>query len=459
MLNRTYASIDLKSYFASVECVYRKLDPLKAYLLVADESRTDKTICLAVSPALKAMGVPSRPRLFEAKQKIREAEAMLKKKIDYIVAPPRMAAYIKQSSEIYKIYLKYISSEDIHVYSIDEVFLDLTNYLHLHQGSAHKMIISMIRDVLKNTGITATAGIGTNMFLAKVAMDIIAKHCVADSDGVRIAELDEQRFKEKLWTHKPITDFWQIGSGTANRLKRYGINTMGDIAEYSIYNEELLYKLFGVNAEILIDHAWGQEPCLMKDIKSYRPKNSSLSSGQVLPRPYKFQETQIIIKEMADLLSLDLTQKNLVAESVTLYIGFDHESFTYGYDVPCHIDHYGRIVPKHAGGTVRFSNSTNSTKEITKAFLAIFNNEKIVNRNLLIRRVALCANKVSKNSGCCQLELFRDYEKEEKESNLQQTILQIKSKFGSNSLLKGMNLLEASRTIERNSQIGGHRAN
>ncbi len=458
MKERTYVCIDLKSYYASVECVYRNLDPLKAYLLVADESRTDKTICLAVSPALKALGVPGRPRLFEAKQKIREAESMLKKKIDYIVAPPRMAAYIKQSSDIYKIYLKYISSEDIHVYSIDESFMDVTNYLHLHQGSAHKMAITMIRDVLKNTGITATAGIGTNMFLAKVAMDIIAKHSVADSDGVRIAELNEQSYREQLWSHKPLTDFWQIGSGIANRLKRYGINTMGDIAEYSIYNEELLYKLFGVNAEILIDHSWGLEPCLMKDIKAYRPKNSSLSSSQVLPRPYKFEETQIIIKEMDDLLSLDLTQQNLVTASVSLYIGYEHLSDYSNYKGPYYIDYYGRTVPKHSGGTFRFSNPTNSSKEIINAFLTIFNDKNRVNRSLSIRHVGLCANKVAKNTGCYQLELFRDYEKEAKENNLQQTILQIKSRFGNNSLLKGMNFLEASRTRERNSQIGGHKA-
>ncbi len=458
MKNRTYICIDLKSYYASVECVYRNLDPLKAYLLVADESRTDKTICLAVSPALKALGVPGRPRLFEAKQKIREAEAIMKKKIDYIVAPPRMSAYIKQSAEIYGIFLKYISSEDIHVYSIDESFMDVSNYLHLHNNSAHKMAMTMIRDVLKNTGITATAGIGTNMYLAKVAMDIIAKKSIADSDGVRIAELNERSYKELLWNHKPLTDFWQIGPGIANRLKRYGINTMGDIAECSVHNEEWLYKLFGVNAEILIDHSWGIEPCLMKDIKAYSPKNKSLSSGQVLPRPYKFLEAQIIIKEMSDLLSLDLVRKNLVTESISLYIGFDHESSYYNYDGPLYIDHYGRTVPKYAGGTFRFSSPTNSTKEITNAFLILFNDEKRVNRNLLIRRVNLCANKISKNSGYVQLELFRDYEKETKENNLQQTLLQIKSKYGSNSILKGMNLFEASRTIERNSQIGGHKA-
>ena len=458
MQNRTYVCIDLKSYYASVECVYRNLDPLKAYLLVADESRTDKTICLAVSPALKALGVPGRPRLFEAKQKIREAESILKKKIDYIIAPPRMSAYIKQSAEIYEIFLKYISSEDIHVYSIDESFMDVTSYLHFYQGSAHKMAITMIRDVLKNTGITATAGIGTNMYLAKIAMDIIAKHSAADSDGVRIAELNEQSYREKLWHHKPLTDFWQIGSGIANRLKRYGINTMGDIAEYSLHNEEWLYKLLGINAEILIDHSWGLETCLMKDIKAYRPKNSSLSSSQVLPRPYKFNEAEIIIKEMTDLLCLDLVRKNVVAESVTLYIGFDPKSVTNGYQGDYYIDHYERIVPKPAGGTVRFTNKTNSLKEINQAFLSIFNNEKIIDRNLLIRRIALCANKISKDTGSYQLELFRDYEKEAKENNLQQTLLQIKSRYGNNAILKGMNFLEASRTRERNAQIGGHKA-
>lgn len=458
MQNRTYICIDLKSYYASVECVYRNLDPLKAYLLVADESRTDKTICLAVSPALKALGVPGRPRLFEAKQKIREAEASLKKKIDYIVAPPRMAAYIEKSSEIYKIYLKYISSEDIHVYSIDECFMDVTPYLHLHNGSAHKMALTMIRDVLKNTGITATAGIGTNMYLAKVAMDIIAKKTIADADGVRIAELNEQSYRELLWNHRPLTDFWQIGPGTANRLKRYGINTMGDIAEYSIYNEEWLYKLFGINAEILIDHSWGIETCLMKDIKSYKSKNRSLSSNQVLPRPYKFQEAEIIVKEMSDILCLDMVRKNLVAESVTLYVGFDHVSAVIGYNGPSYIDHYGRVVPQHAGGTFRFISPTNSAKEIIKAFLTIFNDEKRVNRNLLIRRIGICANKISNNTGCRQLELFRDYEKEAKENNLQHTLLQIKSKYGNNSILKGTNFFECSRTRERNSQIGGHKA-
>ena len=458
MQNRTYICIDLKSYYASVECVYRNLDPLKAYLLVADESRTDKTICLAVSPALKAIGVPGRPRLFEAKQKIREAEALLKKKIDYIVAVPRMAAYIEQSSEIYKIYLKYISSEDIHVYSIDECFMDVTHYLHFYNGSAHKMALTMIRDVLKNTGITATAGIGTNLYLAKIAMDIIAKKSTADADGVRIAELNEQSYRELLWNHRPLTDFWQIGPGTANRLKRYGINTMGDIAEHSIYNEEWLYKLFGINAEILIDHSWGIETCLMKDIKSYKSKNSSLSSNQVLPRAYKFKEAEIIVKEMSDILCLDLVRKNLVTESVTLYIGFDHASAVIGYDGPCYIDYYGRTVPQHAGGTFRFSTPTNSAKEITQGFLTIFNDEKRVNRNLLIRRVGVCANKISANTGCRQLELFRDYEQEAKENDLQNTLLQIKSKYGSNAILKGTNFFDCSRTRERNSQIGGHRA-
>ena len=447
-----------KSYYASVECVYRGLDPLKAHLLVADETRSDQTICLAVSPALKALGVPGRPRLFEARQKIREAEARLHRKIDYVIAPPRMAAYIEQSAAIYKILLKYIAPCDTHIYSIDEAFMDVTGYLYAYHGSAREMAMVMIRDVLKSTGITATVGIGTNMYLAKVAMDIVAKHASADADGVRIAELDEQSYRELLWEHQPLTDFWQIGSGTANRLRRMGIHTMGDLAQYALFDEEWLYKVFGINAEVLIDHAFGIETCTMRDIKSYRPAANSLSTGQVLPQPYGYSEARIVLQEMANVLCLDLSKKNLLAESVTMYIGFDHESVDRGYNGPCHIDYYGRIVPNHAKGTYRFHQRTNSEGEISEGLLSLFTDPRRVDRTLLIRRICLCANRVTQDSGVVQLDLFTDHEKAERDKRLQRTLLEIKTRYGKNAVLRGMNYLEGATAKERNEQIGGHRA-
>ena len=458
LVPRVYIACDMKSYYASCECVYRGLDPLKAYLLVADESRSDQTICLAVSPALKALGVPGRPRLFEAKQKIREAEARLHRPIEYIIAPPRMAAYIKQSAEIYQIALKYVSPDDMHIYSIDEFFIDATGYLHAYHNSAREMAMRIIRDILRTTGITATVGIGTNLYLAKVCMDIVAKRAPADEDGVRIAELDEQGFREQLWDHKPLTDFWQIGPGTTNRLRRMGIETMGDLAQYALYDEEWLYKVFGVNAEIIIDHAFGIEPVQMRDIKDYKPEANSLSNGQVLPRPYSYREARTIVQEMADALCLDLAKKNLLTESVTMYVGFDPESVERGYQGPCHIDYYGRIVPNHAKGTRRFRQRTNTESEISGGILSLFDDPKRVDRTLLVRRVGLCANKVVPDPGVVQLDLFTDQAKAEKEKRLQRGLLEIKARYGKNAVLRGTNFLEGATARERNTQVGGHRA-
>ncbi|MCR5825146.1 MAG: DNA methylase, partial [Oscillospiraceae bacterium] len=449
MAARTYVALDLKSYYASVECVYRGLDPLKALLLVADETRSDQTICLAVSPALKALGVPGRPRLFEAKQKIREAEARLRRHIDYIIAPPRMAAYIRQSAEIYKIILGYVAPEDVHVYSIDECFIDATGYLHAYHGSAHELAMTIIRDVLRQTGITATVGIGTNLYLAKVGMDIVAKHAPPDADGVRIAELDEQRYRELLWEHQPLTDFWMVGSGTAARLGRLGIRTMGDLAQYSLYDEEWLYKVFGVNAELLIDHAWGIETTTMRDIKAYRPVSNSLSNGQVLPRPYSFHETRVIVQEMANALCLDLSRKNLLTESVTMWVGFDPESVERGYSGPCHIDYFGRITPNHAKGTRRFRQPTNAEREISDGVLALFDDPARVNRTLLVRRIGLCANRVTNDPGTVQLDLFVDHRRQERDKKLQLALLELKSRYGKNAVLRGMNFLEGATMRER----------
>lgn len=450
-----YIALDLKSYYASVECVYRGLDPLKALLLVADETRSDQTICLAVSPALKALGVPGRPRLFEAKQKIREAEARLRTKLDVIIAPPRMAAYIKQSAEIYKLILGYVAPEDVHVYSIDECFIDAAGYLHAYHNSARELAMTIIRDILKNTGITATVGIGTNLYLAKVAMDIVAKHSPADQDGVRIAELDEQGYREKLWTHQPLTDFWMIGSGTAARLGRIGIRTMGDLAQFSLYDEEWFYRNFGINGELLIDHAWGIEPTTMRDIKAYRPSSNSLSNGQVLPRPYTWKEARVIVQEMANALCLDLSKKNLLADSVTMWVGFDHESVERGYRGPCHIDYYGRITPNHAKGTRRFRQRTNAEREISDGVLSLFDGR--VDRTLLVRRIGLCANQVTPDPGTVQLDLFTDHAKQEHDRKLQLALLDLKQRYGKNAVLRGMNYLEGATMRERNVQVGGHR--
>ena len=466
MQERTCICIDLKSFYASVECVARGLDPLKACLLVADASRTDKTICLAVSPALKAMGVSSRPRLFEAKQAIRLYEAAHHTRVDYITAVPRMAEYIRVSSEIYAVYRKYIAEDDIHVYSIDECFMDVTPYLHLYRDSAAAENISparflamaMVRDVLASTGITATVGIGTNLYLAKVAMDIVAKKSPPDLNGVRIAELDEEDYRVQLWSHRPLTDFWQIGPGTARRLITHGMRTMGDIAAVSQSNEELLYRLFGVNAELLIDHAWGIEPTLMSDIKAYRSASHSLSAGQVLPRPYRYDEALVIFREMADGLAADLVDKHLQAAAVVWWVSFDPASLEAcpDYTGPVCVDFYGRLHPAHAGGTVRFPVPTNSVREIRDAAADAF--RRLVNPALLARRIMLCAEDVRSESSTAQLDLFTDYAARERELHLQRAMLSLRKKYGRNILFKGMNLLEGATAMERNRQIGGHRA-
>ena len=459
----TYAAIDLKSYYASVECVHRGLDPLTANLLVADETRSDSTICLAVSPALKAIGVSPRPRLFEAKEAIRLAEAALHHKISYIIAPPRMAEYERISAQIYGIYLRYVSVEDIHVYSIDECFFNVTHYLHLYReraqqagmSPAHYMVLTMIRDVLKETGITATAGIGTNLYLAKVAMDVVAKKAPADKDGVRIAELDEDSYKRQLWTHKPLTAFWQVGHGTRRRLEKYGITTMGDIARTSLVDEAFLYKLFGKDAEILIDHAWGIEPCTMKEIKAYKPKANSLSVGQVLPRPYSYAEARVIMTEMTDQLTLDMVEKEMATNHLSFWIGFDPVSLERTtYAGPLSIDYYGRLHPRHAGGTVRLPTRTTNTRIITDAILAAF--DRVVDHSLYIRRLGIAADDVTNAN--TQLHMFTDYEAEKRELAVRKAVLGVKKKYGSNALIKGINLLECGTARERNQQIGGHKA-
>ena len=466
MQERTCICIDLKSFYASVECVARGLDPLKACLLVADASRTDKTICLAVSPALKAMGVSSRPRLFEAKQAIRLYEAAHHTHVDYITAVPRMAEYIRVSSEIYAVYRKYIAGEDIHVYSIDECFMDVTPYLHLYRNGASAENVSpgrflartMVRDVLASTGITATVGIGTNLYLAKIAMDIVAKKSPPDANGVRIAELDEEGYRMQLWSHRPLTDFWQIGPGTARRLMTHGMRTMGDIAAVSQSNEELLYRLFGVNAELLIDHAWGIEPALMSDIKAYRSASRSLSTGQVLPRPYRYDEALVIFEEMADGLAADLVDKHLQAAAVVWWVSFDPASLEAcpDYTGPVCVDFYGRLHPAHTGGTVRFPAPTNSVREIRNAAADAF--RRLVNPALLVRRIGLCAAEVRSESSAAQLDLFTDYTVRDRELHLQRAMLSLRRKYGRNILFKGMNLLAGATAMERNRQIGGHRA-
>ena len=463
---RQYICIDLKSYYASVECVARGLDPLTARLLVADESRTDKTIVLAVSPALKAMGVPGRPRLFEAKERIRMFEAYSRTKVDYVIAPPRMAEYIRISAKIYEIYLKYVSKDDIHVYSIDECFVDVTPYLHLYRARAEKlgisparlMAVTMIRDVLRQTGITATVGIGDNLYLAKIGMDIVAKKQKPDRDGVRVAELDETSYCLLLWTHRPLTDFWQIGPGTAGRLAKRGIYTMGDLAAVSLSSEDTLYQTFGINAELLIDHAWGIEPTTMADIKAYRSDDHSLSTGQVLPRPYAYEEGKLVFMEMADLLCADLLAKNQTATGLTWYISFDPESLNVnpGYQGPVAVDYYGRLHPKHANGSVRLRIRTNSKALIMEALIPSF--EKKVDHQLLIRRLNIAANEVEEDDGCCQMDLFTDFQALERERNLQRAMLAVRRRFGMNAVVKGMNLLEGATTIQRNMMIGGHRA-
>ena len=467
---RTYIAIDLKSFYASVECVDRGLDPLTTNLVVADESRTDKTICLAVTPPLKEYGIGGRARLFEVKQKARG--------IDFIIAKPRMAHYIEVSSKVYSIYLKYIAPEDIHVYSIDEVFMDVTAYLGTYRMTAHELAIKMIRDVLKETGITATAGIGTNMYLCKVAMDIVAKKMPADKDGVRIAELDEMSYRRQLWDYKPITKFWRIGNGTAAKLAKYGMDTMGKVARMSERSEEFLYKLFGVNAELLIDHAWGWEPCTLEAVKAYRPESNSLSSGQVLQEPYTFRKARVVIKEMAEGMALDLVSKRLVTDQLVLTVGYDAENLTRPeilekYHGEITYNHYGKPVPKHAHGTLNFKNPTSSSRLIMEGAAALF--DRHVNPDLLIRRLNLTTNHVvpevslMQDNKPQQLELFVDYEAQDrqrqeekarmdKERRMQEAQLKIKKRFGKNAILRGLNFEEGATAKDRNSQIGGHKA-
>ena len=465
-MDRIYICIDLKSYYASVECVHRGLDPLKAKLLVADESRSDQTICLAVSPALKAIGVPSRPRLFEAKQKIREYESCHHTKVDYIIAVPRMAEYERISAQIYGIYLHYVAPDDIHVYSIDECFIDCTPYLHAYcreaeeagSNPARVMAMTMIREVLKTTGITATVGIGTNLYLAKVAMDIVAKKAKPDADGVRIAELNEDSYKFLLWDHKPLTDFWQIGYGKARRLEKSCMFTMGDVAARTQWDEEYFYKTFGIDGEILIDHAWGIEPVTMKDIKSYRTEAHSLSNGQVLPRPYQYKEARLVFQEMIEVLCTDMFSKNLVTQACSWWVSYDYKSLEAcpHYDGPLSIDFYGRIHPKHSNGTAKLPVVTNNLQIISTPLLRQFDDK--TDHRLLYRRLGICANDVREDEGIFQLNMFIDYEALERDRRLQGAMLEVRRRFGANALFKGMNLMEGATTLERNQQIGGHKA-
>lgn len=496
--NKTYIAIDLKSFYASVECMNRNLDPLKTNLVVADESRTDKTICLAVSPSLKSIGIPGRPRLFEAKSKIKEFNnerlrnnnLMAFRKIsndideinqnvdvgvDFIVAEPRMSFYIDASTKIYQIYLKWIAPEDIHVYSIDEVFIDATNYLKLYNMSGKELASHMIKDVLESTGVTATAGVGSNMYLCKIAMDILAKHQKPDKHGVRIAELDEFSYKRELWGHTPITDFWRVGKGYADRLRKFGLYTMGDVARFSIDHEDLLYKEFGVNAELLIDHAWGYEPCTISDVKKYRPTSTSKNSGQVLHEPYNFSNARVVVHEMAESLALDLFSKNLFTNQITLTIGYDRlslEDKEINYNGEIKIDSYGRAVPKKSHGVCNLERYTNSSMMIIKAVLEIF--DSVVNKELYIRRINICSNNLCYQDqipkcGGYQFDMFTESNTQineqikqeyylKKEKNIQKAILNIKSKYGNNSILIGTNLREGATGIDRNNQIGGHKS-
>lgn len=498
MANKAYIAIDLKSFYASVECVDRGLDPLDTNLVVADPTRTEKTICLAVSPSLKSYGIPGRARLFEAIQKVREVNAQRKYKapghsfshesyfhselikdpsaeLTFITAPPRMAHYMEVSTRIYNVYLKYIAPEDIHVYSIDEVFIDATDYLKTYGLTPRELAMKMVLDVLETTGITATAGIGTNLYLCKIAMDIYAKHCEPDKNGVRIAELDEMSYRRILWNHRPLTDFWRVGRGISKKLEEHGMYTMGDVARCSVgresdyYNEDLLYKLFGVNAELLIDHAWGWEPTEISDIKSYRPESSSLSSGQVLQEPYEFSKARLVLKEMADLLSLELVSKRIVTDQIVLTVGYDIESLKKSYSGAVETDRYGRKIPKTAHSSENIGRYTSSTKLICETAMKLF--DRIVDKELLVRRMYIVANHIitendtEKEREYIQLNLFSDTGKQEaeenelkKEKDMQKAILKIKSKYGKNSIIKGMNLKEGATALERNRQIGGHKA-
>ena len=452
-----FIAVDAKSFYASVECVERGLDPLTANLLVADETRSDATICLAVSPSLKSLGVPGRPRLFEAKQKIAEAEARLHRKIDYIIAPPQMAKYLEVSANIYAVYLKYIAPQDILVYSIDEVFIDAAPYLGHMNMTAHELAMLMIRDVLRTTGITATVGIGTNLYLAKIAMDIMAKKAKADKDGVRIAELDEQKYKDLLWDHLPLTDFWQISHGTVGRLARIGVSTMGDLAQMSLYDEAALYRVFGVDAEILVDHAWGIESVTMADIKNYRPSSTSLSSGQVLARPYPFEQARLVIAEMTEQLMLELLEKRLTAEAIVLHVGYDEENCERGgYTGLTKLDYLGRKIPVSAHGTADLGGPTSLTSRGREAVLKLF--DRIVDKKLTARRLNIAAIRVAKESDIpVQFDLFSDHAREERERELSRAIIAMHKKYGKNAVLRGHDLLEGATQIERNGQIGGHR--
>ena len=496
--SKAYIAIDLKSFYASVECVDRGLDPLDTNLVVADPTRTEKTICLAVSPSLKSYGIPGRARLFEAIQKVREVNAQRKYKapghsfshesyfhselikdpsaeLTFITAPPRMAHYMEVSTRIYNVYLKYIAPEDIHVYSIDEVFIDATDYLKTYGLTPRELAMKMVLDVLETTGITATAGIGTNLYLCKIAMDIYAKHCEPDKNGVRIAELDEMSYRRILWNHRPLTDFWRVGRGISKKLEEHGMYTMGDVARCSVgresdyYNEDLLYKLFGVNAELLIDHAWGWEPTEISDIKSYRPESSSLSSGQVLQEPYEFSKAKLVLKEMADLLSLELVSKRIVTDQIVLTVGYDIESLKKSYSGAVETDRYGRKIPKTAHSSENIGRYTSSTKLICETAMKLF--DRIVDKELLVRRMYIVANHIitendaEKEREYIQLNLFSNTGKQEaeenelkKEKDMQKAILKIKSKYGKNSIIKGMNLKEGATALERNRQIGGHKA-
>lgn len=463
--NRVYICIDLKSFYASVECVYRGLDPLQARLLVADETRSNQTICLAVSPALKAIGVPSRPRLFEAKQAIHKYECLHRTVVDYIIAMPRMAEYERVSALIYSVYLRYVSEVDIHVYSIDECFLDVTGYLHLYQKQADRegtnpariMAMTMIRDVLKTTGITATVGIGTNLYLAKVAMDIVAKKAPPDKDGVRIAELNEDSYKYLLWDHRPLTDFWQIGPGKQRRLNKAYLFTMGEIAQKSQYDEDFFYRTFGIDGEILIDHAWGIEPVTMEDIKAYKTEKHSVSNGQVLPRPYEYAEARIVFTEMVEVLCTELFAKRLIAKSCTWWVSYDYKSLEHcpGYDGPISMDYYGRLHPRHNNGTIKLPGATNSIQVVTEAMLKQFDAK--TDHRLLFRRLGVCANDVAGDDGAYQMSLFLDYEKLDRENNLRGAMQAVRKRYGANALFRCMNLMAGATALERNQQIGGHR--
>ncbi len=462
MPTRTYAAIDLKSFFASVECILRGMDPLTAKLVVADESRTEKTICLAVTPALKAYGIPGRARLFEVNQKVREVRRKTGETVEFTIAKPQMAKYVEYSTKVYNVYLKYVSAEDIHAYSIDECFLDLTKYLKLYKKTARELVKTIIRDVLATTGITATGGIGTNLYLCKIAMDMMAKHVDADDDGVRIAELDEMSYRRQLWSHHPITSFWQVGRGIAERLENCrlnagrGIYTMGDIARVSVKNPEALYRMFGVNAEILIDHAWGYEPCTIADIHKAKPRSRSTGEGQVLQAPYPFDKARLVVREMVDTVSMGLIAHDLVTNALVLTVGYDRENVDRGiYRGETVVDVYGRTLPKPAHGTANIGYYTSSQSVMADAVMKLF--DRIVNPKLTVRRLNLVAANIV-DASYEQYDLFTDVQKQEREKKRLKAELLIKKRFGKNAIVKGMDLQEGATTMERNGQIGGHRA-